>query len=171
MIEWTRLATRTGFKFQVRRARPADKAALGRFYQQVTPEDLRFRFLTSLKQVGHDRLVAMTQANNPLAEGFVAFEQDEGPIIAAGMLACDANLDVGEVAISIDARYKNRGVGWELLGHITLRARDKGVRTLQSLESRSNHSAIELEKQFGFTADSYPGDATLVMVQKILETP
>ena len=152
----------------MRRARPADEPALARFFQHVTSEDLRFRFLTSLKQVGHDRLVAMTQVDDPQAEGFLAFEQDDGPIIAAGMLACDAKLVVGEVAISIDARYKNRGVGWELLGHITHRAREKGIRTLQSLENRSNSSAIELEKQFGFTAESYPGDAALVLVQKIL---
>lgn len=171
MTQWSQLATRTGFKFRVRPANPDDERALGMFFEQVTPEDLRFRFLTSVKQVGHNRLAAMTHLDDPFAESFLAFEQDEGPIIAAGMLACDANLTIGEVAISIDAGYKNRGVGWELLGHITHRAQAKGIQTLQSLESRSNGSAIELEKRFGFTAESYPGDSTVVMVQKTLNAP
>lgn len=165
------LVTRSGFKFQVRPARPDDEAALHEFFEQVTPEDLRFRFLTSLKEVGHDRLVQMTSVDHRQTESFVAMERADGPIIAAAMLACDAGMETGEVAVSISAGHKNRGIGWELLRHVTAHAEAKGVRRLQSLENRSNLSAIQLEREMGFTSSAYPGDSTLVLLEKTLVSP
>jgi hypothetical protein len=43
-----------------------------------------------------------------------------------------------------------------------------GVKTLESLESRENHEAIELEREQGFVAESYPDDSTLVLVRRKL---
>ncbi|RYE52177.1 MAG: GNAT family N-acetyltransferase [Hyphomicrobiales bacterium] len=83
-------------------------------------------------------------------------------------MACDADLDVGEVAISVSADHKQRGIGWELLRHITRFAETKGVKRLQSLENRSNNSAIEVEVESGFKAAPYGGDAGLVLLEKVL---
>lgn len=172
MTDWSsELTTHSGFKFRVRTARPDDEAALHEFFEHVTPEDLRFRFLTSVKEVGHDRLAQMTTVDHRQTESFVALEHDDGPIIAAAMLACDAGLETGEVAVSISAGYKNRGIGWELLRHVTRYAEAKGVTRLQSLESRSNVSAIQLEREMGFTSRAYPGDSTLVLLEKALASP
>jgi N-acetylglutamate synthase-like GNAT family acetyltransferase len=162
------LTAHGGFKFHVRPVRPDDEATLGAFFACVTPEDLRFRFLSSVKEVGHDQLVAMTRVDHRQTESFLAFEQGTGSLIATAMLACDPKLDVGEVAICVRADHKGLGIGWELLGHVTRHAQSKGVKRLQSLESRANGAAIQLEKELGFTAETYQGDSTLVMLQKIL---
>lgn len=172
MTDWSSgLTTHSGFKFFVRTARPDDESALHEFFKHVTPEDLRFRFLTSVKEVGHDRLTQMTRVDHRQTESFVALEHEGGPIIAAAMLACDAGLETGEVAVSIRAGYKNRGIGWELLRHVTRYAEVKGVTRLQSLEARSNVSAIQLEKEMGFKSSAYPGDSTLVLLEKTLASP
>lgn len=162
-----KLTTQSGFTFQVRPARPDDEAALHEFFEQVTPEDLRFRFLTTVKEVGHERLVAMTEVDHRKNESFVAFERDGGKIIGAAMLACDDNLETGEVAVSIAKDYKNRGIGWGLLRHLTQYAEAKGVKRLQSIEDRANASAIRLEGEMGFTSKPYP-DSTLVLLEKAL---
>ena len=145
------ITTRTGFRFQVRPARPDDEAALAEFFTHVTPDDLRFRFLTGLQKVGHDRLAAMTQVDHHLKENFLAFEGDGTTIIATAMLACVPDMLRGEVAISIRADYKNKGVSWELLEHVAHDAQAKGVKMIESIESRENHEAIELE--CGFRGD------------------
>jgi N-acetylglutamate synthase-like GNAT family acetyltransferase len=165
------LTTRTGFRFSVRPAMPSDEAALAAFFTHVTPEDLRFRFLTGLKTVGHDRLVAMTTIDHRQTENFLAFVDGEAEIIATAMLACDAEMKTGEVAIAIRPDYKAKGVSWNLLKHVAEAARDKGLTTIQSVESRDNHAAIDMERQMGFTAGPYPGDPTLVLVQKHLKQP
>ena len=167
--EWTEdLITRTGHKFHVRPVTYEDEPALAEFFTHVTPEDLRFRFLTGLNTVGHDRLVALTQFDHLQKENFLAFADDRVTVVATAMLACNPAIDTGEVAISIRADFKGRGVSWELLAHTAQFAEAMGVQTLQSIESRDSHAAIELERDMGFTARSYPGDATLMLVERNL---
>lgn len=165
--DWSRrLTTHTGFEFTVRPARVSDETALGEFFRHVSAEDMRFRFLTPLKTVGHDRLAAMTDIDHRKTENFLAFVDGEAMILATAMLACDDAMTTGEVAIVIRSDYKARGVGWEMLSHVAAYAEAKGLATLQSIESRDSHAAIEMERQMGFVAKSYPGDSTLMLVQR-----
>lgn len=165
------MTTRTGFCFTLRPAQPADEPALAEFFSHVTPADLRFRFLTSLKTVGHERLVAMTDFDHRQTENFLAFVDGEAEIIATAMLACDAAMKVGEVAIAMRPEYKGKGVSWALLSHVTAYAQGKGLTTIQSIEDRAHHAAIDMEREMGFVAGPYDGDATLVLVQKHLNQP
>jgi N-acetylglutamate synthase-like GNAT family acetyltransferase len=170
MKDWSEtITTRAGLEFHVRPARADDEAALGAFFAKVTPEDMRFRFLTALKTVDHDRLVSMTNVDHRQTENFLAFVKDQPDIIATAMLACTPDMAKGEVAIAILPNFKSKGVSWELLAHVAHFAEAKGVKTLEAIESRDHHAAIELEREMGFTATSYPGDATLMLVQRRLE--
>lgn len=163
-LAFIELTTWKGFRFRVRPAVPADKATLAKLFDGVSPEDRRFRFLTSVRRVDDDMLSRMTQVDHERTEDFLAFDGDK--IIASAMLAADSGGERGEVAISIDAEYKNRGIGWALLDHVARFAADKGIRLIEAIESRDNVEAISLEKEMGFTATAYPGDATLVLLQK-----
>ena len=160
------LTTWTGFEFRVRPATPDDEAALAELFAKVTPEDRRFRFLSCVKTVGHSLLERLTQVDHQRSEDFLAFDGDT--LIATAMLAADAGMERAEVAISIRADYKHRGVGWTLLDHVAREAAARGIKLLESIESRDNVEAVALEKEMGFTVTAYPGDATLVLVQKRL---
>jgi N-acetylglutamate synthase-like GNAT family acetyltransferase len=163
------LVTRSGFAFQIRQASPKDEPALAAFFSAVTPEDRRFRFLTAVDRVGHDFLARMTQIDHDRTEDFLAFAADGETIIASAMLAADTDLSRAEVAISVRADHKHRGISWTLLEHLTRFAQAKGVKLLESIESRDNHDAIQLEREMGFVATPYPGDPALLLVQKALE--
>lgn len=165
------LTTRTGFKFHVRPVRPDDEPALADLFAHVTLDDLRFRFLTGINVVGHDRLRSLIDVDHRQKESFVAIAGNGTTVIATAMLACDAAMETGEIAISIRSNYKGRGISWELLEHVARFAEARGVKTLQSTESYANHAAIELERDMGFTARPYPGDATLVLVERKLPLP
>lgn len=167
---WSRtLTTRTGFAFAVRPAAVSDEAGLAAFFTQVTPEELRFRFLSSIREVGHDRLVAMTDIDHDRTENFLGVLPD-GRIIATGLLAADPELKRGEVAISIDKDFKGKGISWTLLEHIAAYAEARGIKRLESIEARENRAAITLEQEMGFTAEAVEGDATLVRVVRDLGT-
>ena len=169
MENWSSdLTTRTGFKFHVRPAQPADEAELAEFFKHVTREDLRFRFLTGINEVGHERIVALTEIDHRLVENFLAFGEDGTPLLATAMLACDPDLERGEVAITIRDDYKHKGISWELLAYIARFAEAKGVKMLESIECRENRAAIELEREMGFISESDPDDPTIVIVRKKL---
>jgi GNAT superfamily N-acetyltransferase len=169
MTEWSRdLTTRGGLEVHLRPATPEDEAGLGAFFAGVTREDMRFRFLTALKTVDHDRLVSMTDVDHRQTENFLAFVKGRPEIVATAMLACTDDMSKGEVAIAVLPQYKKKGLSWELLEHVARFAEAKGVKMLEAVESRDHHAAIEMEREMGFTATGYPGDATLVLVQRTL---
>jgi len=161
------LTTHTGFRFEVRRARPEDEPTLAEFFTHVTSEDLRFRFLGAVKEVSHERLVAMTRSDDAHIHNFVAFSTD-GMLIAVATLASDRADRTGEVAICIRADRKHLGVGWNLLAHISKYAEKLGLEAIEAIESRENRAAIEVERDMGFTVTTDPDDATLVQVRREL---
>lgn len=166
----TTLTTHTGFRFEVRRAHLSDEPIVAEFFTHVTPEDLRFRFLGTMKEISHERLVAMTRSDDPNIYNFLAFSTDDG-LIAVAMLAGDTTGKRGEVAICIRQDRKHLGIGWELLRYLAGFGQEHGLETLQSIESRENHAAIELERDMGFTVSTDPDDPTLVLVERKLGTP
>ncbi|QIG80409.1 GNAT family N-acetyltransferase [Stakelama tenebrarum] len=161
----TELTTRSGLVIDVRPATEADEPALEKLFESVSPDDRRFRFLSARDHVGHDQLVAMTKVDHWRTESFLAFDKQSGELLATGMLACDKAMEAAEVAISIRSDRKGQGIGWTLLTFIAEEAMRRGVKRLMSIESRDNHSAIELEREMGFTARVDEDDPTLVVLE------
>lgn len=162
-VESTNLCTRSGVALKVRPASPSDEQALEAMFEAVSPEDRRFRFLSAPDHVGKAQLDPLTHVDHWRTENFLAFEGDV--LVATAMLACDADMRNGEVAISIREDHKGRGIGWTLLEHVAREAKRRGVKILQSIESRNNHQAIELEREMGFTARTLDEDPTLVLLE------
>ena len=43
--------------------------------------------------------------------------------------------------------------------------RERGIERLQTIESVQHHAAIAVERELGFAVRSYPGDASLMLVE------
>ncbi|KAB7643639.1 GNAT family N-acetyltransferase [Polymorphobacter fuscus] len=162
-----RLTTRSGFEFRVRPVAADDEAALADFFAHVTPEELRFRFLTACREVGHARLVAMTDIDHDQTENFLAV-LDDGTIIASGLIATDADRARAEVAISIRSDHRGQGISWTLLDHIAQYAEARGIKVIESIEARENRAAIGLEKEMGFIVAPVAGDPTLIRLSRYI---
>jgi GNAT superfamily N-acetyltransferase len=162
------LTTRSGLQLNIRPASPDDEALLAEFFTHLTPDDLRYRFLTSLGHVGHDWLKNLVEVDHTRTENFLAFDATDETLIATAMLAAEPSLDRAEVAIATRSDYKNQGVGWTMLDYVSDFARAKGIKTLESIECRDNRGAIDLEQEMGFTTSAYPDDPSLVLVTKNL---
>ena len=162
-----RIETRSGLRLDVRSAEPADKEALRRFFQAVSPEDRRFRFLSAVREVRDEQLVWMTTVDHVRTDDFLALD-DAGQIVAAAMLAAEPGLARAEVAISVRADRRGQGIGWSLLDYVARKAQARGIKRLESVESRENHAAIELQREMGFSCRTHPDDATLMIVSRDL---
>lgn len=163
------LVARDGYAFHVRPAAPSDEAGLAEFFTHVAKDDLRFRFLTALQKVGHNQLQALVNVDHDRTENFLAIEPATGIIIATAMLAADATRTNAEVAVAIRADFKRRGISWTLLDHVARFAVAKGIRTVESTESRDNHEAISLERERGWKATACPDDPTVMVLRKTLD--
>lgn len=165
------LTTRDGYVFRVRPAAPSDEAELGELFRHVDRDDLRFRFLSAIHKVGHDQLKALVTVDHEHVENFLAFDIASGRMIATAMLAADETLSRAEVALAIRTDYKRLGISWTLLDHVAAFAQGKGIQTLESIESRDNHQAIDLERERGWIASACPGDPASMVLRITLAPP
>ena len=162
----TEHVTRDGITLVVRPAYAEDAAALEAFFDGVSDDDRRFRFLTAVRHVGPDQIDSLTHVDHWRTESFVAFDKATGALVASAMLACDARMDTGEVAISVHRDYRGKGLGWTLLDVLGMQAQRRGLKRVISIEDRDNHAAIELEREKGFAAHGVDGDPHLIMLEK-----
>jgi ribosomal protein S18 acetylase RimI-like enzyme len=161
------ITTRDGLALLVRPALAGDEAGLAAFFDRVSAEDRRFRFLAAQDHVSHAQLLPLVQADHFRSESFLAFDAARGLLVASALLASDGKLDTAEIAVSVARDYRGRGVGWALLDVLAREARQRGIRRVISLESRDNHAAIELEREKGFVAEALEGDPTLVVLSRV----
>lgn len=162
----TPITTRSGLTLAVRPAKPEDEAQLTTFFDRVSDEDRRFRFLSAREHISDQQLDPLIHADHFRSESFLAFDQGTGALVASALLACDGAMDTGEIAVSIRSDYKGKGVGWAMLDLLGQEAQRRGARRVISIESRDNHAAIELEREKGFTPEPFEGDPTLVILSK-----
>lgn len=160
------LATRSGINLEVRPATEADEPKLAAFFDRVTDEDRRFRFVAAADHVGHGQLEPLVHIDHFRTESWLGINKASGEIVASGMLACDGPLDTGEIAISVRSDYRGKGIGWTMLDLLAEEAERRGCRRAISIESRDNHAAIDLEREKGFKPKAFEGDPTLVVLSK-----
>ena len=163
------LITRGGVVMKVRPVLPADGPILKALFEHVTPNDLRFRFLSSMRQVDAGRIADMVDVDHQTRETFLAFDAEKP--IATAMLAAEPGQTDAEVAISVRSDMKGRGVGWTLLQHVIRYAKARGFQTIHSIENRSNRNTIDLERDAGFHVEGCEGDPSDVVVTKSLADP
>ncbi|MCT2401884.1 GNAT family N-acetyltransferase [Novosphingobium mangrovi (ex Huang et al. 2023)] len=160
------LTTRSGIDLDVRPATESDEPALAAFFDRVNDDDRRFRFLTAADHVSHEQLEPLVHTDHFRTESWLGINAASGEIVASGLLACDGPLDTCEIAISVCANYRGKGIGWALLDYLAKQAEARGCRRAISIESRDNHAAIELEREKGFVPEPFDGDPTLVVLSK-----
>ncbi len=163
-VEWAAdLTTRLGVAIHVRPVVPADESALAAFFTQVTPDDLRFRFLSSLSEVDHAHLTMMTHVDYRRTISFVAIEP-QGAIVAAALLAADADRSRAELAMSTRADWKGRGVSYVLMQHMLRYAEAQGIAVLEAVELADHDEALRMERELGFRVLACPDDPALRIV-------
>ena len=169
--EWsTTLETLGGVQLKVRPASPDDAATVRAFFAELTPDDLRFRFLSPMPRLCESLYDLLVNVDHVRTEDFLVFVDEDGKdrMVASAMLSCDAASKTAEVAISVHPAWRNKGIGWTLLDFVARDAERRGMENLQSIECPDNRGALDVEKDLGFHVDFHPGDPTLNLVSKRL---
>ncbi|MGO4704819.1 bifunctional acetate--CoA ligase family protein/GNAT family N-acetyltransferase [Microvirga sp. 2MCAF38] len=162
--EWERRFTlRDGRHIFVRPVRPEDEGEFLRFFQQITPEDLRLRFFAPVRDFSHAFLARLTQIDYARAIAFVAFDAT-GDMMGAVRLLADANLETGEYAILLRSDLKGIGLGWELMRLMIEWAKTEGLHEVEGQVLRENTAMLEMCRKLGFTLRNDRDDPDLLVV-------
>lgn len=168
-MKWaTTLVTQAGLRFFVRPVRADDEPLLADFFTHVSPEDLRFRFLTGLNIVDHDRLTMMTRVDYRRTISFLAFAEDRKAVIATAMLAADPDRTRAEVALTTRSDMKMKGLSWTLFEYVLRYAKAERIGTVEAIECADHEAALRMEREMGFTCVADPDDPTIRIVRREL---
>lgn len=161
--------TRGGVDVFMRRLRPQDREALAAFFDNLSREDLRHRFLASVKALDAERLSLMFDASR--ATTFLSCALSDGAILAVATLAGDPGVQRVEVAVTVRSDLKGKGLAWTLMEHVLAYARATGVEVVESVETADNHAALTLEREMGFSVRAVSDDCGLRLAERAVGTP
>jgi len=163
--EWERtLGLRNGRRAFVRPVRPEDEDEFRRFFEKITPEDLRLRFFAPVRDFSHTFLARLTQLDYARAIAFVAFDDETGEMMGAVRLHADANHETGEYGILLRSDLKGLGLGWELMRLMIEWAKAEGLREVEGQVLRENSTMLDMCRSLGFSIRIDPDDPELRLV-------
>ncbi|MBF9195681.1 bifunctional acetate--CoA ligase family protein/GNAT family N-acetyltransferase [Microvirga terrestris] len=163
--EWERtIGLRNGKNAFVRPVRPEDEEEFRRFFEKITPEDLRLRFFAPVRDFSHTFLARLTQLDYARAIAFVAFDGETGEMMGAVRLHADANHETGEYGILLRSDLKGLGLGWELMRLMIEWAKVEGLREVEGQVLRENSTMLDMCRSLGFSIRIDSDDPELRLV-------
>jgi RimJ/RimL family protein N-acetyltransferase len=140
----------------VRRAEPADAAALVALANAVSGEPEAWLISTGWRGVAEERRFIRAVRRHPDAAVFVA--EIDGQIVGRLSLARDthpASLHVADLGLMVDGSHRRQGVGRGLMEAAAEWARESGVSKLELHVFPWNTPAIALYESLGYVQEGY----------------
>jgi acetyltransferase len=162
------VTTKGGVNLNIRPACPDDEQAIIDFFRQLTPQDLRFRFLSAMKMVGPDLAHELVNIDHTQTENLLAFDAQNDQLVATAMMVGSDTMDEAEVAVAVRSDLKGRGIGWAMLDRTCDYARLRGFKSVHSVQLSDDRAAISLEEEMGFSARPCVDEMSLTILTKIL---
>jgi acetyltransferase len=149
--EWITLDS--GRRLLLRPIRPEDEHDHDTLFEDLNPEDIRFRFFGMVRSLPHSERARYTQIDYDREMAFIAASSDqEGPPENLGVVRAisTAGGDYAEFAIIVRTDMKDQGLGRALLEKMICYLRSRGIRELRGEVLASNGVMLGLARSLGF---------------------
>ena len=157
-------------RLAIRPIRPTDEAAEADFFAHLTPEDVRFRFFSALRQLPPRLLFRLTHIDYVGEMAFVA-ERTSGEIVGVARLVRDPDASNGEYAVAIRPDMKGHGLANHLMGRVLDWGRSQGMTHVHAMILADNGPMIAFARKLGGRLKRDPQDSSVVRVEMLLTEP
>ncbi|MGW3420369.1 N-acetyltransferase family protein [Streptomyces phaeochromogenes] len=114
-----------GTALRIRQAGPADRGAVQRLYEGLSPEHLRLRFFSIHEASARRAADRVAQPDRPGSGALIA--EHAGMIVGLAEYEPTARADAAEIALTVAGPWQRRGIGTLLLEHLSDVARMAGI--------------------------------------------
>ena len=160
-------SARDGERLLIRPIRPEDAAAHKAAFAQLTPEDVRFRFFSIVKELPAERIARMTAIDYDREMALIAVREATGETLGVARLV-RVGADEAEFAVIVPSTLKRQGIGSALMRRLLDWARGEGVRTVVGDVLADNRPMIDFVTRLGFTIVPQPDDPEIVQARLTL---
>jgi acetyltransferase len=132
---------------------PEDESQHYDFLSRLTPEDVRFRFFSSVRNLPHSQMARFTQIDFEREMAFIATAPDErgrAETLGVVRVVTDPDNDAAEFAIVVRSDLKGQGLGAALLDKMIAYCRGRGTRQLVGQVLAQNQAMLGLAESRGF---------------------
>jgi acetyltransferase len=156
-----------GRSLLLRPIRPEDEPALQVLFSLLSIEEVRLRFLHSMKMLSHDLAARLTQIDYDRDIALVLCEpavSKETVLYGSVRFAADPDRERAEFAILIRRDMTGQGLGRILMQRIIDYARQQGIDELFGEVLAENRAMLGLCDTLGFKKQRHPESSDLMMV-------
>uniref|UniRef100_UPI00131BB893 GNAT family N-acetyltransferase n=1 Tax=Acidisphaera sp. L21 TaxID=1641851 RepID=UPI00131BB893 len=154
--QWT---AHDGEIFTIRPIRPEDAAAHTAFFTRISPEDIRYRFFSALRELSPERTVRMTQVDYDREMAFIAVRANGD---TAGVARLVRDRDEGEFAVIVQTDLKGRGIARRLMHRLVEWGQSQGMTAIVGQVLSENRPMLAFIRQLGFTLRRVPDEPEVV---------
>jgi acetyltransferase len=149
----------------IRPIRPEDAEAHGALFRRLSPQDVRYRFFSALRELSAEQTARMTQVDYEREMAFIAV-RDHGAApaetVGVARLVQEMGTGRGEFAVVVQPDVKGRGVGRHLMQRLIGWGRDCGLTEIQGQILAENAGMLAFIRRLGFSIHRMPGEADVM---------
>lgn len=154
----------------IRPIRPEDAEAHAALFRRLTPEDIRYRFFSALRDLPPEQVVRMTQVDYDREMAFVAVRAEPGPLhgqtVGVARIVREGYADTtdpwGEFAVVVQSDLKGRGLGRRLMQCLIEWGRALGLAGIEGQVLADNAPMVAFVRALGFEVRRLPDEPDVV---------
>ena len=148
-----------GQRFLIRPIKPEDEPALLTLFSELTPEEIRMRFLYYMKFMPHQMAARLTQIDYNRQMALVLSDppgRGTDKIYGIVNISADPNNETAECAILVRGDLTGMGLGALLMERIINYSKICGIREIYGELLTENEAMLKLSRSFGFEVSDVP---------------
>ena len=145
----------------IRPIRPEDAAAHAGFFTRLSPEDIRYRFFSAMRELSPEQIARMTQVDYDREMAFVAVREN-GDTVGVSRLVCEPGGESGEFAVIVQADMKGRGLARRLMQRLIDWGRAQGMAEIDGQVLANNAPMLAFVRRLGFEVHRMKGEDDVV---------
>ena len=147
-----------GESMTIRPIRPEDAEAHAAFFARLSPQDVRYRFFSAIRELSREQIARLTQVDYDREMAFVAVRDTTGETTGVVRLVCEPNGRSAEFAVIIQADMKGRGLATSLMRRVIDWAKKKGLSEVTGQILADNAAMLAFIRHMGFSVRRMPDD-------------
>ena len=164
--QWT---ARDGEPHTIRPIRPEDAEQHGAFFSRLSPQDIRYRFFSAMRELSPEQMARLTQVDYDREIAFIAVREASGETVGVARLVCDVREAEGEFAVIVQADTKGKGVASHLMRRLIDWARGRGLSAIVGLVLADNAPMLAFMRHLGFSLHRMREEPDVVEARLSLE--
>jgi len=149
--EWSAPFEARGDTLLIRPIRPEDAQAHAAFFARLSPEDVRYRFFSAMREMSPELMARMTQVDYEREIAFIAVREATGETVGVSRLVREGSFGDGEFAVVVQPDMKGHGLGGHLMGRLIAWGRAQGMAEIVGQVLADNQPMLAFVRRLGFT--------------------